>query len=91
MRRLGPFALVIILAGSTGLFAQKKNDGLKKAKDTTDRVREADPPKAEPSKKTAAEKTTEAREQTKRQDQANAHNSGRKTDLQTAPPPSPKK
>ncbi len=91
MRRTGLLALVIVMAGTTGLFAQKKNDGLKKAKDTTDRVREADPPKAEPSKKSAGEKAAEAREQTRRQDQANAHNSGRKTDLQTAPPPSPKR
>jgi hypothetical protein len=81
----------MVVAGTTVLTAQGKEEKPKKAKETVDRIRQADPPKAEKPTKTVKEKVVEAKEQTKRQDQANAHNSGRKTDLQTAPPPAPKK
>lgn len=91
MSKVGMFALAMVMAGSTVLSARSNDDKkVSKAKDTVDRVREADAPKAEKSSKTVKEKVSEAKDQTRRQDQANAHNSGRKTDLQTAPPPSPK-
>lgn len=52
MKNLGMFALAVVLAGSTALGAQSKDDKNRtKAKDTVDRVRQADPPQAKERKK----------------------------------------
>lgn len=66
MNKAGKFALIMVLAGSTALFAQSKQDKSRaKAKDTVDRVREADPPQAKERKKddTAEKRAKEANAQ----------------------------
>ncbi|WP_257308214.1 hypothetical protein [Geothrix fuzhouensis] len=66
MNKVGMFALMIVLAGSTALSAQSKEDKSRaKAKDTVDRVRQADPPQAKERKKddTAEKRSKEANAQ----------------------------
>ena len=91
MSKVGMGALALVLAGAAILPARGAEEKPKKAKEVVDRVRQADPPKAEKSTKTVDDKVAEARRQQAAQDKANAHNSGRKTDLQTPAPPAPKK
>jgi len=66
MKKLGMFALVVALAGTTALGAQSKDDKNRtKAKDTVDRVRQADPPQAKERQKddTAEKRAREANAQ----------------------------
>ncbi|NWJ41915.1 MAG: hypothetical protein HXX12_13215 [Geothrix sp.] len=66
MNKLGMFALALALAGTTVLSAQSKEDKSRaKAKDTVDRVREADPPKVKERQKddTAQKRADEANAQ----------------------------
>jgi len=66
MNKLGPFALALALAGTTVLSAQSKEDKSRaKAKDTVDRVRQADPPKVKerPKDDTAERRAKEANAQ----------------------------
>jgi len=66
MKKLGTFALALALAGTTVLFAQSKEDKSRaKAKDTVDRVRQADPPKVKERQKddTAQKRADEANAQ----------------------------
>ncbi len=66
MNKVGMFALTIALTGSVALFAQSKEEKSRaKAKDTVDRVREADPPKVKERQKddTAQKRADEANAQ----------------------------
>ncbi len=66
MKKLGTFALALALAGTTVLSAQSKEDKSRaKAKDTVDRVRQADPPKVKERQKddTAQKRADEANAQ----------------------------
>jgi Skp family chaperone for outer membrane proteins len=68
MNKLGTFALALALAGTTVLSAQSKEDKSRaKAKDTVNRVREADPPKVKerPEDDTAQKRADEANAQEK--------------------------
>lgn len=90
MNRLGMFALVFALAGSTALSAQSKEDKSRaKAKDTVDRVREADPPKVKERQKddTPQKRADEANAQRKVEQKKLAE----KYPAKGPEPPSPKK
>lgn len=65
MNKLGILAMSMVVAGSTGLSAQSQDQNRAKAKDTVDRVREADPPKEKERQKddTAQKRANEANAQ----------------------------
>lgn len=67
MSKVGMFALVMVLAGSTALSAKSNDDKQKKAQEKVDRIREADPPKVKERQKddTAQKRSNEANAQEK--------------------------